>query len=275
MLERVSAIGAQLGSPGSPIAVGLVSLVNDLLLSVSLVPTKEAQVRPFGSMGATFHDRRSVQPISPARLAEVLERIASDLSRGVDPMTEPWLAAIGYGPGQPLAGRLARLALLALTDGFRAILAADVDLAAIMASPLLVEALLASSGSEEQYFLNTCSAAALNQEVRSKVPTIAWSAGLGPAPRRPCPDAARPWIDRLEPARPDGSAVAVQVSGRSATSPGRGLPRRPLSSMPSRPRWRPLSPGPARTRRPGCGGYPAVEPDDAEAYGGDHARWRL
>ncbi len=158
----------------------VVSLVNDLLVAASLVPAREAPVRRAGALSlVSHHDLRTIVPVAAGPLQVTLHRIAAALGRGKNPLDEAPLAGIGYHPQQPLAQRLARLALLNLSQGARDQLAADPLFTALLASPLLAEALFAASGAEQQFFLNTCAAAAINQEVLERVPTIAGLLSVG------------------------------------------------------------------------------------------------
>ncbi len=168
ILDRLADIQRYLGLHGS---AELVALVNDMLLSAALVPSRETPVRRPGRR--RYHDVRVIESVSPIRLRSVLTQLAVELVGGRDPMAEPGLASIGYRPGQPAAERLARLALLNLGDQVRARVATDPLFGALLASPLLTEALFAASGAEEQFFLNTCTVAAVDQILLAQVPTIA------------------------------------------------------------------------------------------------------
>ena len=132
----------------------LVMVVNDLLVAASLVP--EPQL---------------VEIVSANRLVDLLRQISGALASGRDPLGV--LAGTGYRADEPLGARLARLALLNLTEPARTRLADDPLFNELLGSALLDEALFAASGAEALFFVNTGVVAAVDQVLLARVPTIA------------------------------------------------------------------------------------------------------
>ncbi|MFD0813414.1 hypothetical protein ACFQ05_25850 [Amycolatopsis umgeniensis] len=153
------------------------SLVNDAVLVTSLTPSRERDVRDNSRLGlGTVRDRRVVQPLSIDRLRQVLGDLAVNLEAGRDPFTVEGstVQGIDYRPGEELPSRLARLGLTNVEPGSRAGLQDNELFAALLANPAaMTEALFATTGHDEQHFMNTCEAAATNTDIRSTVPTLA------------------------------------------------------------------------------------------------------
>ena len=130
----------------------LMVLVNDLLMATSLVPPGL---------------------VSPRRLASMLREISDELAADRDPLAAPALAGTGYQADEPLAVRLARLALVNLSNPARTRLAGDPLFQRMLTSPLLGAALFAASGTDEQFLACADGSAAADQVLLARVPTIA------------------------------------------------------------------------------------------------------
>ena len=153
----------------------MIGLVNDLLTAAALIPVQETVRR--GVDGAELVDRRSIEPVTTSQLITILRDIAGALADGRDPLPRV-LAGTGYDLGQPIGERWARLGLLSLSAGLRAQLGGRVTplgqlFAALVSGPLAAEALYAASGSQERYFVNTGQAAAADQHLLARTPTVA------------------------------------------------------------------------------------------------------
>jgi hypothetical protein len=167
-----------LGSIGRTVPVRggakLTRLVNDLLVAASLVPVWRTPAHQAASPGqAAREGLRPAGLISPHRLAYLLRGISEGLAGGRDPLAAPVLAGASYQADAPLAVRLARLALLNLSESARQRLAADPLFGRLLNSRLLGDALSAASGAEEQFFSDTGPVAAVDQVLLSRMPTIA------------------------------------------------------------------------------------------------------
>ncbi len=137
-------------------------VVNDLLVAASLVPVRWP---------------RAVELVSANRLVDLLRQISGALASGRDPLDV--LAGAGYRADEPLGARLARLALLNLTEPARRRLANDRLFNEFLRSALLGEALFAASGAEALFFVNTGVVAAVDQVLLGRVPTIAGLLAVG------------------------------------------------------------------------------------------------
>ncbi|WP_191259944.1 hypothetical protein [Amycolatopsis oliviviridis] len=160
------------------------ALVNEAVLAASLVPVREQMLQPQQGRRGLPVDRRTIQPVTPARLTQLLDELTTHLARGQDPTRAPTSAATGMTitPGDHLAVRLASLGLVNLSASSRAAVAGDPLYRHLLRNPAaLVEALFAGTGHEEQRFLNTCAPAAIDTGVRGRVPTIAGLLSVGRA----------------------------------------------------------------------------------------------
>ena len=151
---------------------GLRSAVNLALLCVAVEPvTGQA-----GASGASVRYERLAPGLTIGPLVSLLAAVADDVQAGRDPMEQgsvSGLAEIGYARRQPLAQRLARLALLNLSSDMRRSLCVDGLFDTLLHSDLLVEAMRAGGGVDQAVFLQTGRVVAVNQVVRAQVPTIA------------------------------------------------------------------------------------------------------
>ena len=150
--------GAASGRGGGAV---LAVVVNDLLLMASLVPVRAG---------------RAAGLVNAGWLGYLLEQIGEALAPGGDSLADPLevvLAGTGYRADDRLGKRLARLALLNLTEGVREQVAADPLFGLLLDSPLLGEALFGAGGAPEQFFRNTGAVAAVDRVLAGRVPTIA------------------------------------------------------------------------------------------------------
>ncbi|OXM45990.1 hypothetical protein CFP71_37510 [Amycolatopsis thailandensis] len=197
------------------------AMVSDTLLAASLVPVRQQDLGSrSGSRGVSM-DRRVIQPITPARLTQVLDELNTFIERGQDPTRTPasLLAGLTVSPGDHLAVRLASLGLVNMSASSRDAVTADPLYRALVRNPAaLTEALFAGTGHEEQHFLNTCTPAAIHAAVRGRVPTIAGLLHLG----RAVADATGRDLQRVDPAvrgrrdRPLGRTLEEMVRKRIA-----------------------------------------------------------
>ncbi|WP_424186969.1 hypothetical protein ACOBQX_03805 [Actinokineospora sp. G85] len=99
-------------------------------------------------------------------------------------------------PAAPLPVRLAALGQVNINPDIRAALAAQPLATALRANPAaLTESLFAATGHDEQVFLNTCVASAVNTGVRGRVPTLAGLLHVG----RAIADGAERSVNRATP----------------------------------------------------------------------------
>ncbi len=212
------------------------SLVNDAVLVTSLMPSRERDVRDNSRLGlGTVRDRRVVQPLSIDRLRQVLGDLAVNLEAGRDPFTVEGstVRGIDYRAEEELPSRLARLGLTNVAPESRGTLQHSPLFEALLANPAaMTEALFATTGHDEQHFMNTCEAAATNTDVRSTVPTIAGLVLVG----RGVADAVRDQLrtvreDQLDKKdRPFGRTIGDLAAKRIADAENRfdALERRAL-----------------------------------------------
>ncbi len=146
-------------------------LVADMLLFASLIPTHMTEYkRKFGKSGFT---RLTVNVLSPARLIDILVEIAQQTAAGGDVSDSATLKDIGFDDQDSVAQRMLKLSLANMQKTARAHLQNNDLFKALLASPDILRVMLASGGAVEQRFLNTCAAAAVNQEVQTNVTNIA------------------------------------------------------------------------------------------------------
>ncbi|RSN19354.1 hypothetical protein DMC61_40050 [Amycolatopsis sp. WAC 04169] len=197
------------------------TLVNDTLLAASLVPVRQQDLGSGGRTRGVAMDRRVIQPITPARLTQVLDELNTFIERGQDPTRTPTslLAGLTVSPGDHLAVRLASLGLVNMSASSRDAVIADPLYRGLVRNPAaLTESLFAGTGHEEQHFLNTCTPAAIHAAVRGRVPTIAGLLHLG----RAVADATGHDLQRVDPAvrgkrdRPFGRTLEEMVRKRIA-----------------------------------------------------------
>jgi hypothetical protein len=156
-------------------ATFLKNLVTDLLLCTYLIPSKE-KVKNKSSLY-----RHALQIFTPKSLTTLLQTLSETLAipTPVDLSKIPQLAhlesqgiSIDTYAAEPLAKKMLLLSLSHITHGARDELLKDPLFKKIQESPYLIDWMLASTGSLEQNYLNTCLAASLGQEIVSKIPTI-------------------------------------------------------------------------------------------------------
>ncbi|WP_074975785.1 hypothetical protein [Amycolatopsis regifaucium] len=197
------------------------ALVNEALLAASLVPTREQARPPKRSHGGVEVDRRAVQPVTPARLTQLLDELNVGIASGADPLTSGTssLPGLVVPADAALPVRLAALGLVNLSVDARIALSADPLFTALSKNPAaLTEALFAAAGNEEQYFLNTAATAAVDTSVRGRVPTLAGLLQVGGA----VADATEHGLgqasaeSRAEPDRPFGRTMEEMVRKRVA-----------------------------------------------------------
>lgn len=153
----------------------VVDIVNDALLFTSLVPAREERHRQRRTFGATsVYARRAIEVMSVNKLIALLRDVSvaatvdEDVFTGADS-----LKGIRYRAADSLAARMAKLSLVNMKEAARRQLEDDEFFQALVASPALSDVLMASSGADEQQFLNTCAASAVNQQVLGQVSTLA------------------------------------------------------------------------------------------------------
>ncbi|RSN45214.1 hypothetical protein DMC64_20475 [Amycolatopsis sp. WAC 04197] len=195
------------------------ALVNEAVLSASLVPAREQVLKPQSGARGVPVDRRVIQPITPARLTQLLDELNHHVARSEDPTRTPTSPVAGttIASGDHLAARLAALGLINLSASSRTIVTGDPLYQALLRNPAaLTEALFAGTGHEEQRFLNTSVPAAIDAAVRGRVPTIAALLHIG----RAVADATGRDLLRVDPAvrnrrdRPFGRSLEAMVRKR-------------------------------------------------------------
>ncbi|MFE0019820.1 hypothetical protein ACFWX1_02330, partial [Amycolatopsis sp. NPDC059021] len=152
-------------------------LINDAVLVASQVPVREHTEHTRGRLdGSAVVERRVAQPLTPERLRALLTSIGESLGRGEDPFQDSrsMVAGTGYRAGEPMPVRLARLGLSGLAPAARKAVRSSELFRKLADNPAaMTNALFAGTGHEDQYFLNTGVAAAVNTMVRNRVPTLA------------------------------------------------------------------------------------------------------
>ncbi|WP_206743480.1 hypothetical protein [Amycolatopsis lurida] len=169
---------------GSAVKERVRAFVNDALLAACLVPTRERPRRPKRSDGGVEVDRRAIRPITSARLTQLLDDLSRHIGRAEDPfaVAHSPMYGVDVSTAAALPVRLTALGLVNLAAPARAALAGEPLMTALLDNPAaLTEALFASVGHEEQYFLNTCVAASVDIGVRSRVPSLAGLLHVGRA----------------------------------------------------------------------------------------------
>ncbi|WP_434447518.1 protein-glutamine glutaminase family protein [Lentzea sp. E54] len=222
--ERLVSLNDVLTNSGEPGEAARVrAFVTEALLAAALVPTREV---PLGTrLTGRDHaaDPREIRPITADRLTAVLDDLAAVVSRGEDPFTAATssLRGIHLHAGTALPVRLATLGLANLSAAARTAVVASPLFAALRDNPsALAESLFAGAGHEEQYFITTCVAAAMNAAVRNRVPGTAALLHLG----RSAADSAERVISRTAAEvrsaadRPFGRSLEDMARGRIAAA---------------------------------------------------------
>ncbi|KOV83957.1 protein-glutamine glutaminase family protein [Nocardia sp. NRRL S-836] len=199
------------------------AFVTEALLAASLVPTREVPLRPGLTDRGHVTDRREIRPITSDRLTAVLDDLTQVVSRGANPFTavRSSLRGIHLRAGTALPVRLATLGLVNLSVGARTAVVASPLFAALRDNPsALTESLFAGAGHEEQHFITTCVAAAVNTALRTRVPGISALLHLG----RSAADSVE-WLTgrtaaevRSAADRPFGRSLEEMARGRVAAS---------------------------------------------------------
>ncbi|WP_208297680.1 protein-glutamine glutaminase family protein [Actinophytocola oryzae] len=202
--DQLSVIGRGLATLTDPGArEQLRGLVNDAVLIASHVPTRPS--------GRTRAEWQSIQPITPDRLVQVLDDIASYLERGANPFTAPrsMVRGIDFPVDAPLPVRLAVLGLVNLSQRGRSDLLDAPLFPALLANPAaLVESMYAVSGHEEQRFITTCKPTVIDVALRARVPSVAALLTIG--------HRAASWFEHsLQRTPPTARAVRDRPLGRT------------------------------------------------------------
>jgi hypothetical protein len=153
----------------------VVAMVNDALLFTSLVPAQEERHRQKRTFGATaVYDRRAVEVMSLDRLIALLQDVSLAAGLKGDVFTDAdSVKGIRYKKADTLAARMATLSLVNMKQAARQGLQDDPFFQALLKSPALGDFMMASSGADEQVFLNTCATSAVSQQVLGQVTTLA------------------------------------------------------------------------------------------------------
>jgi hypothetical protein len=153
----------------------LVAMVNDAVLFASLVPAREQRHRQKRTFGATsVYDRRAVEVLSLDRLVTLLRDVSLAAGLKGDVFTDAdSLKGIRYKKADRLAARMATLSLVNMKEAARQELQDDAFFQSLLRSPALADFMMASSGADEQVFLNTCATSAVSQQVLGQVTTLA------------------------------------------------------------------------------------------------------
>ncbi|MCP2205582.1 hypothetical protein LX90_009324, partial [Lentzea flava] len=149
------------------------TFVNEAVLAASLTPVRDQPGR--SRWGGRQRDRREIRVISSHRLSRLLGELDAFVSLGRDPFTDALSStrAIDLPAEADLPVRLAVLGLLNLSEAGRSgVVSSELYTALLANPPALVESMFASTGHEEQYFLATCVAAAVDTAVRVTLPNI-------------------------------------------------------------------------------------------------------
>ncbi|MDG4765065.1 hypothetical protein O7632_13290 [Solwaraspora sp. WMMD406] len=171
--DAITSLGRAV-APDSPQRSEVAAFVLDVLLAVTAVPTRRSQ--------PTVGDHDNLDEIvslTPPRATEVLNDLAMEVAfPDITPGRAGILESIGYDSRQPLAQRLARLALLNLHPDSRSQLARDGLFLDMLNSPLLWEARYAGVVGTAQPALDPV-LAVHDAQVRTQMPTIASVVWLG------------------------------------------------------------------------------------------------
>lgn len=184
LLEVLAEINTNLGKEGvdSTYRVSIREMIADMLLFSSLIISRVTEKKLSPSLTTwfldkkQFFDRAAVEVISPEMLLKALKQIALKTAAKEDAS-----AGIVFSGQESLAQRMLKLSLLNVKEQARKELQQDPLFQSILASPEVLKVMLASSGGLEQDFLNTCAAAAVNQDVLKRVGSIAGLLQIGRA----------------------------------------------------------------------------------------------
>lgn len=144
--------------------------VADLLLFASLIPVHERK-RKRGLLKARY-DRMSIEAISPNKLSDTLAQIASQMAAGGDIEETQALKGTGLDKGDTVAQRMLKMSLINMKETARQQMNDNPLFQIILTGSNIMEVMMASSGSIDQRFLNTCAAAAVTQQIQSQVSSI-------------------------------------------------------------------------------------------------------
>ncbi|WP_447002022.1 toxin glutamine deamidase domain-containing protein [Saccharothrix isguenensis] len=188
------------------------TMVNDAVLAASLVPSRERAVPDNSRLRlGDVRERVVVQPITVDRLRQVLVDISVNLDRGVDPFHADGstVEGIRFDPAESTPQRFARLGLVDLNAEGRAAVQDDALFQLLLDNPAaLVDSLFGATGHDEQHFMNTCAAAAVNTVLRGKVPTTAGLLVVGRG-------VVERVLEELHSAPPDELAARDRTFGRT------------------------------------------------------------
>ncbi|SER51967.1 protein-glutamine glutaminase family protein [Lentzea albida] len=222
--ERLVSLNAALTTSVEPVEAAQVrAFVTEALLAAALVPTREVPLGPKLTGRGRAVDPKEIRPITADRLTAVLDDLTAVVSRGENPFTaaRSSLRGLHLHAGTTLPVRLAALGLVNLSAAARTAVVASPLFAALRDNPsALAESLFAGAGHEEQYFITTCVAAAMNAAVRNRVPGTAALLHLG----RSAADSAELVISRTAAEvrsaadRPFGRSLEDMARGRIAAA---------------------------------------------------------
>ncbi|MEU5853192.1 hypothetical protein [Saccharopolyspora shandongensis] len=175
--EALAVIEEHIGRLPEPDRSRLRAWIDDAVHAASLVPVREtADGAPTELDHTAMRQRHEIRTLTPDRLEEALEEIATRLQADLNPFTVPFsdLAGSAYDPAASLTRRLVEVSLINLTFDAQLKLRQDELFQKLLENEYaLVDSLFAAGGHEEQFFLATCGTAAVNSEMLAKVPTVA------------------------------------------------------------------------------------------------------
>jgi hypothetical protein len=158
----------------------VISLVNDLLLTASLVPARETTSRDRSTLGTTkVYHRQAIEIMPLSLLTGTLSVLAEILADGDNPLDDQGIRPLRYNENDSLAQRLTSISLLNLKPETRTALGDSPTFQAMLDSDSLGDFLYASNGHDEQQFLTTCITSAVSTDVMAKTPTLVGLVEIG------------------------------------------------------------------------------------------------
>lgn len=142
--------------------------ISDMLLHACIVPVQ------YQGRGRDKSQRLALEPVSPVTLTRALSEIRGQLVLEESAAEAKTVKGTNVeGEEETALQRILRLSVMNVQVDEREALVSSELYQSLRASDDLLQSMLATSGADEQRFLNTCSVAAMNQEIFTKIGNIA------------------------------------------------------------------------------------------------------
>lgn len=147
-------------------------MVRDLVLFSSLVPTRDYKRKVVGNFSEL--SRYTLQVLTPKQVIATLTSMSMQLvAHPVDHIHDtPAFEHLHLDNGDNIRQRMVKLALMSTPAGARAAVYNDALFGALLNSPDIAKMLFASTGADEQYFLNTCPMSARNTDMAARTSNL-------------------------------------------------------------------------------------------------------